>query len=57
MANLNLILYMKKGWIVTTFDIECFEDAENPNSLKNVVAIHKLISVALSINVALTWQK
>ena len=34
----------------TTFDIECFEDTENSSELRNVVAIHKLVSVAISTN-------
>ena len=35
---------------ITTFDIECLEDREHAESLKNVEAVHRIVSVAISTN-------
>ena len=35
---------------ITTFDIECLEDREDAENLKNVEAVHRIVSVAVSTN-------
>ena len=35
---------------VTTYDIECLEDKENVEDMKNVEAVHRLVSIAASTN-------